>query len=221
MLDRGKQSQHAGDNSVLIQAGRDVALSVDKAPPNIKLISLTVDDDTDEDGLKQRLSIIIKNNGDTTAVLMRGDILVEAKETVTNCNRPRYPLIKTDWTYDVDLGADLPDFAGRHAVAPNEVVSFDVSIGRKAGGPEITIYRCRLHLTFDEGDRLETGHFFLRLAGPMVPQGMATGGITEEMWAWCMADNIRRLDAIGYDYRTHIDPGSRKCIVDVAPDLFS
>ena len=67
-----KQSLSAGDNSILVQAGRDVVLPVYNSPPDIKLVRLTINDDAEQDGLRQKLNVIVKNNGGTTAFLQRG-----------------------------------------------------------------------------------------------------------------------------------------------------
>lgn len=217
------QKQTGGDNAILIQAGRDINLVVRKSPPNLKLAKISIEDDDSEDGLKQKINLVIKNNGDASAVLLEGHLIVEAHETITNCNymHARYSLVESDWTYEVDLAASDPKFVGKHAIAPNEVVSFDILVGRKFGGPEVTVYKTRLRLVFDEGNDVETDSFFLRIIGPTSIAGaFIPNGPSPEEWGLCMADNIRRLDSIGYDFRPSIDKGSRRYISSVAPELF-
>jgi hypothetical protein len=218
-----RQSQTAGDYAILVQAGRDVNLVVKKAPPNVKLAKISIVDKHDHGALKQKLTLVLKNNGDTSAVLLSGHLIVEASETITNCNdiHARYKLVKSDWTYDVDLNAKDPKFIGKHALAPNEVISFDISVGRKSGGQELTIYKVRLKLKFDEGPDLETAHFFLQIAGPTSIAGSFTPkGPTKEEWGRCMAQIIRKLDRIGYDLRPTITSRSKKIIAEIAPELF-
>jgi len=221
MFNKSDQTQGAGDNAILIQAGRDINLVVTKSPPRIKLVRILTMDDSSDGCLKQRITIVLKNNGDHSAVLLEGRLIVERRVEITDCSAAQYSLIKSDWTYDVDLESPDPKFVGRHALAPNEVISFDALAARKFGGHEITIYRCRLELTFDEGGNLETESFFLRIAGPTSVRGSYSPGQSADMWGRCMADNIRKLDSIGYDLRPFVDKSSKKHIVSVAPELFA
>jgi hypothetical protein len=226
MFDKNNQtqSQVTGDHSILIQAGRDINLIIRKSPPNIKLVRVSIEDDYSDKGIKQKLNLVLKNNGESSAVLLSGHLIVEKKETIKNCNEvfTQFMLMRSDWNYDVDVEEANPNFTGKHALAPNEVISFDVSVGRKTGGHQVTVYRSRLRLKFDEGLDLETEHFFLRISGPTYVAGsMTPSGLTSEMWGKCMADNIRRLDKIGYDFRPYIEASAKKYIVEAAPDLFS
>jgi hypothetical protein len=216
------QSISSGDNSILVQAGRDAILNVTKSPPTIKLVRLTIVDDDTQEGLRQKLNIIIKNNGDRTAFLLHGTIVSTGNETIVNCNNvnTQFNLSTADWTYDLNIDDKRSQFVGQHAIAPNEVINFDIIVGRRHGGHELTIYRCFLRLEFDEGEPLETGSFHLQISGPTVPMGSYTHlGPTPDEWGRCMADNIRRLDKIGYDFRPQIDPDSAKYIEAVAPRL--
>jgi len=219
-----EQTITSGDNTTLYQAGRDIILGINKCPPDIRLVHLKVDDDNTGAGLRQKLSLVLKNNGDKTAVLLHGMILVSSSERITNCNNmhARYQLIRSNWTYDVDISADEPNFEGKHAIAPNEVVSFEVIVGRKTGGYESTIYKCHIRLVFDEGVDLDTNEFFLQISGPTTIAGMyIPHGPSEDEWGTCWADNIRRLDNIGYDARPMIHPDSATHIEKVAPGLMS
>lgn len=217
------QSQVGGDHALLIQAGRDVNLVVRKSDPKIKLVKISIDGDESSGCLKQKLNVVLKNNGDTTAVLLSGHLRVEQKVKITDCNyqNARFKLIQSDWTYDVDIEDANPTFAGRHSIAPNEVVSFDVAVARKSGGYETTVYRTNLILKFDEGEDLETDYFYLSISGPTVIAGAyIPSGPSASEWGLCMADNIRRLDQIGFDFRPVIDKKSVKHVIEVAPELF-
>lgn len=217
-----KQSIRGGDNSVLVQAGRDVILPITKSPPAIKLVRLTVDDDTAQRGCRQKLNIIAKNNGDTTAFIQKGSLVVMGHATIANCNEigMQYSLSWADWQYHIDIDDPQASFTGQHSIAPNEVVNFDVMVGRQTGGHEFTIYQAFLRLEFDEGQPLETGSFHLKISGPTVwNAGFTAQGPTPEQWGRCMADNIRRLDKIGYDYRPVIHADSKQYVEAVAPGL--
>lgn len=217
------QNISAGDNSIIVQAGRDAVLQVKKNPANIKLVRLTIEDIDDEAGQKQKVNIIIKNIGDTTAFLMMGRLLVEGSEKITNCNQihSRYSLSVSDWTYDLNIDDPNPEFLGKHAIAPNEVVNFDMDVAREHGGAELTVYRCYLILEFDEGKNLETEAFFLKISGPTSIDGFySPHGPSEEEWGRCHVDNIQRLDRIGFDFRPTIRQDSRKYVEAVSPSIF-
>lgn len=215
-----RQGQSGGVGSLLIQAGRDVHVGSGKTPPQIKLAKLSISDVNVEAGLQQRINAILKNNGDTSAFLLKGKIVVEDAVEMTDCSGTMYHLSEADWTYNVALDTDDPYFEGRHYLAPNEIINFDIMVGRKHGGNELTIYRCHLELEFDEGGPFRTSAFFLRLTGPMIPLGSFSPGQTPEAWGLCMAENIRRLDQIGYNFRPYIHRSSKKHIKAVAPDIF-
>jgi len=180
-------------------------------------------DDHQHGALRQKVNVILKNNGDLTAFLLRGSLVSTDNETIRLCNElgMLFSLSETDWTYDVDISADAPSFVGRHSIAPNEVVNFNVMVGRKSGGHEPTVYRTFLRFEFDEGEELETAQFHLMISGPVVCQGgFQARGPSPEEWGRCQADNIRRLDRIGFDYRTQIHSDSRRYVEAVAPGIF-
>lgn len=217
------QSAKAGSNSTIVQAGRDAILHVEKCPPEIRLVRIHIDDNHEFGTLRQRINVIIKNNGDKTAFLMKGMIMQDEAQTIRLCNQigMQFSLSRSDWIYDIDITDDEPRFVGQHSIAPNEVVNFDVMVGRKEGGHEPTVYRCHLLLEFDEGDDLKTDSFHLMISGPVVWQGgFQAQGPTPEEWGHCQADNIRRLLSIGYDFRDQIDSDSRKYVEAVAPGIF-
>lgn len=217
------QSAEAGNNSMIVQAGRDVLLTVKKCPPDIKLVRIQIDADREHGTLRQKLNIITKNNGDRTAFLTKGRLVQEGAETIRLCNQlgMEFSLSRSDWTYDIDISESQPQFVGQHSIAPNEVVNFDVMVGRKEGGHEPTVYKCRMILEFDEGEILETDSFHLMISGPVVWQGgYQAQGPTPDQWGHCQADNIRRLLSIGYDYRPNIDESSRQYVEAVAPGIF-
>ncbi|MGH3219639.1 MAG: hypothetical protein ACRDPY_13180 [Streptosporangiaceae bacterium] len=185
---------------------------------------LTINGDEAQQGLRQKLNIIVKNNGDTTAFIQKGSLVVTGKVTIVNCNEinMQYMLSHADWQYDVDIDDPTPTFIGQHSIAPAEIVNFDVMVGRRSGGHPLTVYRAFLRLEFDEGSPMETGSFHLNISGPTVwMAGTIIEGPTPEEWGRCMADNIRRLDEIGYDYRSRIHPDSAQYIEAVAPGLFN
>lgn len=215
------QSMSSGDNSILIQAGRNVILPITKSRPDIRLVRMSIDDNQTDVGLQQKINLITKNNGDTTAFVQQGLLVVLGEATVVDCNHPRYSLSQADWQYDVNIDDPKPSFIGQHSIAPNEVVNFDIMIGRQRGGPGLTVYQAFLRLEFDEGPPLETGFFHLKISGPTRIYACTTMGQTEEEWGRCMADNIRRLDEIDYDYRSMIDPDSARYIEAVAPGLMN
>jgi hypothetical protein len=220
---QSSQEASAGDHAIILQAGRDAILQMEKSPPKIRLVRVSIDDDRTEGGLKQKINIIMKNTGDTTAFLQRGRLLTEAKEKIVACMKQgmQFRISVADWTYEVDIDDSEAEFVGRHSIAPNEVVNFDISAGRKTGGFELTIYRCKLKFEFDEGEPLITKHFFLRISGPTeFNAGYQAYGPTPDQWGRCEADNIRRLDAIGFNYRDLIDPKSHQYIEAVAPGIF-
>lgn len=217
------QSADAGNNSTIVQAGRDIVLKVEKCPPDIKLVRIQIEENREQGALRQRLNIIAKNNGDRTAFMTRGMLVSDGSETITLCNQAgmQYSLSRSDWTYDIDISETAPQFVGQHSIAPNEVVNFDVMVARKEGGHAPTVYKCRLILDFDEGNSLETEAFHLMISGPVVMQGgfQAKGPSTEE-WGRCQADNILRLHKIGYDLRPDIHEGSRQYVEAVSPGIF-
>ena len=217
------QNVSAGNNATIVQAGRDAILQVKKSPPDIKLIRLSIEDNIVNAGQKQKLNIIMKNNGDTTAFLMRGHLFVVGSEHITNCNHlhTRYSLSKSDWTYDLNINDPNASFLGKHSIAPNEVVNFDVDVARDRGEAEISVYKCNLKFEFDEDQELETGSFYLEISGPTSIGGFFTPhGPTEEEWGRCQVDNIRRLARIGYDFRSTIQKDSRKYVETIAPGIF-
>lgn len=217
------QSANAGNNSIIVQAGRDAILRVNKCPPDIRLVRMQIDEDHDHGTLRQRVNVIVKNNGDTSAFLMRGALVQEGSQPISLCHQigMQFSLSKSDWTYDVDISERDPQFVGQHSIAPNEVVNFDVMVGRKEGGHEPTVYRCRLLLEFDEGENLETEFFHLMISGPIFWKGgFQARGPTPHQWGKCQADNIRRLREIGFDFRSYIDADSRQYVEAVAPGIF-
>lgn len=217
------QSAKAGDQATIIQAGRDAVLKVPKCPPAIKLVRMEISDDHEHGALRQKINVILKNNGDLTAFLTKGTIYSTGRAKVRLCDQigMQFSLSKADWTYDIDISERRPSFVGQHSIAPNEVVNFDIMVGRKRGGHEPTVYRTVLRFDFDEGDALETDPFHLMISGPVVWRGgIRASPPTPEEWGKCQADNIRRLDAIGYDFRGFIDESSRKYIETVAPGIF-
>jgi hypothetical protein len=218
-------NQHAqsGDGSIIVQAGRDAFLGIKKSPPNIRLVRMEIEENSDDFCTAQNINIILKNNGDTTAFILSGKLVSDASEQINICSHigMRFSLSVADWTYDVDISGDEPSFVGRHSISPNEVINFDIKVGRETGGYEPTIYRSFLKLEFDEGEPLITDHFFLKISGPTIWQGgYQARGPTPEQWGRCQADNIKRLDRIGYDFRPVIDKESRKYIDAVCPGLF-
>lgn len=217
------QSAKAGNNCTIVQAGRDAILAIPKSPPMIRLVRMEIVDDDEHGALRQRLNIILKNNGDVTAFLLKGSLISTDSETIRLCNQigMQFSLSEADWTYDVNIDQGSPSFVGRHSIAPNEVVNFNVMVGRVSGGHEPTVYRCFLRFEFDEGDELQTDAFHLIISGPVVWQGgYQAHGPSPEQWGRCQADNIRRLDGIGFNYRTQIQADSRKYVEAVAPGIF-
>lgn len=217
------QSAKTGDNCTIVQAGRDAILEIPKSPPKIRLVRMEIEDDHEFGTLRQKVNIILKNNGDVTAFLLKGSLLSTGNETVRLCNQigMQFSLSMADWTYDVDINSDNPSFVGRHSIAPNEVVNFNVMVGRKSGGHEPTVYQTILRFDFDEGEELLTKPFHLVISGPIVCNaGFQAMGPTVEQWGRCQADNIRRLDKIGFDYRSHIHEDSRQYVEAVAPGIF-
>jgi len=218
------QSAKAGDHATIIQAGRDAILKIPKSPPNIRLVRIEISENREDGALRQKINVILKNNGDQTAFLIRGVLYSTGRQTITLCNEigMHFKLSTSDWTYDVDINEELPSFVGRHSIAPNEVVNFYIMVGRKHGGHEPTVYRTVLRFEFDEGDVLETDPFHFMISGPTVWEGgYQARGPTPEQWGRCQADNIKRLDAIGYNFRPFIDKKSRKYIEAVEPGIFS
>lgn len=217
------QSANTGSNCTIVQAGRDAILSIPKSPPMIRLVRMEIAEDHEHGALRQRLNIILKNNGDVTAFLLRGSLISSGNETIRLCNQigMQFSLSQADFTYDVAIDERTPSFVGKHSIAPNEVVNFNVMVGRKSGGHEPTVYRCFLRFDFDEGDELQTDTFHLMISGPVVWQGgYQARGPSPEQWGRCQADNIRRLDRIGYDYRDQIHADSRQYVEAVAPAIF-
>jgi hypothetical protein len=217
------QKAKAGDNCTIVQAGRDAILEIPKSPPKIHLVRMEIEDDYEHNALRQKINIILKNNGDVTAFLLKGSLQCTGSETIRLCNQigMQFQLSQADWTYDVDITEDDPSFIGRHSIAPNEVVNFNIMVGRKSGGHEPTVYRTILHCEFDEGEELVTESFHLKISGPVIWQGgYQAQGPTPEEWSKCQADNIRRLDKIGFDFRSFIDEGSRQYVEAVAPGIF-
>jgi hypothetical protein len=133
----------------------------------------------------------------------------------------KFSLAIADWTYDLDISEPCPSFVGRHSIAPNEVINFEIMVGRKEGGHEPTVYRTILYFEFDEGGELVTDPFHLMISGPVVWQGgFQAGGPSPEEWGACQADNITRLAAIGFDYRSFINEDSRKYVEAIEPGIF-
>jgi len=216
-----KNEAQAGDNSIIVQAGRDAILKIEKSPPDIKLVRLTIEEDEEHGCLRQKLNIILKNNGDRSAFLLRGSLQALGAETITLCNEigMRYSLSVADWTYDVDISEPTPEFVGHHAIEPNEVVNFDIMVGRKEGGHEPTVYQCCIEFEFDEGENLKTEPFHIMISGPTLCRGgYQAGGPSPEQWGECEADNIKRLRSIGFEREILED--SRKYVEAVAPGIF-
>lgn len=211
-----------GNNSILAQAGRDIVLQLHGGPPDVRLVKLEVVPISEVGRIRQRMTLTLKNNGGTSVVLLCGRVAVSGHETVRNCMElgTSFSLTFADWEYDVDVNQSAPEFLGKHALAPSEVVTFDVIFGRSSGGHELSIYRLSLILEFDEGEPLTTEDVFIELAGPTTVAGtFSPGGPSPAEWGRCMADNIRRLDAIGFDFRSFISEDSMEHIEEVAPGL--
>lgn len=218
------QNVSSGDHCIIVQAGRDAILGIKKHPPLIKLVRLEINEDNEVGGTRQKINVILKNNGDTSAFLKRGVFVILGQEEITLCNHigMSYSLSVTDWTYDVDISKSPCSFTGKHYLTPNEVINFIVMVARESGGHFPTVYQVFLRFEFDEGDDLETAPFHLMISGPTVWQGgFMAQGPTPEQWGKCQADNIRRLDKIGFDFRPMIDASSRKHIEAVAPNIFN
>lgn len=218
-----KQEAISGDNCIIVQSGRDSILGIEKSPPSVKLVRIEINRIEDAPCLQQEANIILKNNGDTTAFLMRGQVEVLGSAEMTNCNLLNAvpSLSEADWTYDLDLSAINPSFVGKHYLSPAGVANFNVRFGRREGSCEITVYKLRLAFEFDEGESLVTKHFFVKLSGPTIMQGCFSPGISPEMWAKCQLRNIKRLDEIGYDMRPYIHADSRHLLEEIEPNIFN
>jgi len=217
------QKATGGDNAILVQAGRDVFIGIQSQPPNIKLVRIQIDDDDDDAGLRQKINVTLKNSGGETAVLLEGILETLSSAELTNCNlvNVRFRLISSDWTYDLDIDQPQSAFTGKHSIAPNEVVNFDILVARKRGGPDITVYKCRLNFAFDSGPSLTTDSFYLKISGPTTIAGAFNPGTSEEEWGSCWVSNIQRLDAIGYDARPLVHPDSAHVIEKQAPGIMT
>ena len=213
----------ATEQTIIVQAGRDAILNVKQSPPDIKLVRVTVEDDETQRGLKQKLNVIMKNNGDKSVFLLSGHLEVIGCEDIVNPNHfgMHYKLSFADWNYDVDINSDNPSFKGQHIIEPDEVINFNVIVGRNEGGLNLSVYKCLLKFKFDEHKDLECGPFFLLISGPTVwDGGFQACGPTAEQWGRAQVDNIKRLDSIGYDYRHQIHPDSRKYLEEIDPHIF-
>lgn len=213
------QSQHAGDNCTLIQAGRDVILQISKTPPDIQLVRLEILDDLEQNEKGQKLRVTIKNNGDITAVIMRGmiDVLQEVKVIPCGAVADHYQLIKSDFTYNVLIDSENRHFKGQHSIASGEVVCFDVLVGRSSG-TDLIVYQTMLTLEFDDGSDLKTESFNLPIAGPDRPLALTRRRAempTQEEFGYCWIDNIKRLDAIGYDIRPLLPQETKDLIMEL------
>jgi len=200
----------------------DFVLSSNSSPPSIKLISMTKEPQDEDGARKQKINLILKNNGGTSAFLVGGIVFSDAKETIDSCIQRSFSLSEADWTYDIDIDDKESSFVGKHAIAPNEIVNFNVVVGRKTGGHELTVYRSFIRLEFDEGAPLKIGPFHLMISGPTIVMAwvQAPGPAAEE-WGECQASNIRRLEQIGFDYRPFIHPNSRHYVEEFAPGIFA
>ena len=223
MVDRDVQAlrRKSCRDAVLFQDGRKLPLKIKALPPDIQLISLSVEDIIWQRSISQDITLELRNKGSRTAVILDWRLIVEKCAIMTNCMHPQGKLIREEWAYDFDLDDSDPRFEERESIARHERKSVSASVGRKAGGPDYMVYRCRLRLSFSNDGVLETGRFFVRILGPEVLYSQTYESVTDEEWGRCMARNIRRLDRIGYDYRPLISERSKRYIIDVAPELFS
>ena len=223
MADRDVKAlrRKACGDAVLFQDGRKLSLKIIALPPDIQLTSLSVEDIIWQRSISQDITLELRNKGSRKAVLLDWRLIVEKSAIMTNCRHPQGKLIREEWGYDFDLDDPDPRFEEPESIARREQTSVSASVGRKAGGPDYMVYRCRLRLSFSNDGVLETGPFFVKILGPDVLYSETYERVTEEEWGRCMARNIRRLDRIGYDYRPLISERSKRSIITVAPELFS
>lgn len=175
--------------------------------PDIVLVRTKIDYVERDDVRYPKITLDLKNNGTRTAVLLNGVVKNIASATMTDCNEPRYSLMKSDWEYQADIEQG-GKFEGKHALAPNETETFDITVGRTGGGPGLTVYKAMVALNFDEGRDLSSPVMYLEIIGPSVPVASYVAGVSEEQWSKCMIDLVKKFAAIGYDLKPRIDPNS-------------
>ncbi len=180
----------------------------------VVLVSCEAQDHKVDEGLQTKLKITLKNNGKKSYILRKGVFEIVGSATMRDCMNPRYSLIQSSWSYDVDLTGD-GSFQGKHYLRPNEVEQFEVVVGRGRGGPELSVYKVNLELEFDEGlSSILIADLFISLMGPSKIAGMYISGVSPEQFCSCMAENLRDFDAIGYDLRSKLHPRTRQMMDD-------
>lgn len=178
----------------------------------ISVARCEITDHSTDAGLQSKVTLSLKNNGKRSVVLQQGEFVVIGEATMTNCMHPQYQLMESSWTYDVDIKGDRT-FKGKHYLQPNEVETFEINVGRKHGGPDLTVYKADLKLIFDEDNaNISLEGLYLRLTGPISIGGSFTAGVTPEVFCQCMLENIRKFNEIGYDLRSNIDLTTQKMI---------
>lgn len=154
--------------------------------------------------IQTAIDVKFRNIGNMTAFLKRTDFLIEGSATFVDCNYPRYCLENVSVTYDVDIEANR-SIPISNSIKPNEVERFQLIVGRKHGGPSLTVYKAKLRILYDEDNKcVESEPFFIKLTGPSVPLASYIHGVSKEEWDACMEKNRRAFAAIGFDIYNEI-----------------
>jgi hypothetical protein len=140
----------------------------------------------------------MRNTCEEVAFVKEVEFRVLNSATFEDCRQPQYELVKESASYDIDIEEGSKK-AISHAIKPADVDRIKFRIGRKKGGPTLTVYKTVLRITYDEDNKVqESKPFFLKMVGPMVPLAMTTMGTPKAEWDACVQRNISTFKQIGF-----------------------
>lgn len=165
---------------------------------DIRLVDCTISNPDPESDSLPIIDIKLRNIGAKTAFLKRAGLELLGSATFEDCSKPQHTLVRSSWTYDLDIDEN-PEINISQALEPNQVDRFQIKVGRKQGGPTLTVYKAKLFIKYNEDNRtLNSEPFFVKMVGPTVALAALYIGVTKEEWNACVERNNQKFGAIGY-----------------------
>lgn len=175
--------------------------TIEQAPgqdSDVRLVDCTVTTlKENSDEVPPVIDVKVRNVGNKTAFLKRAGLEVIGSAEFEDCRRSLHSLVPSSWTYDMNIEKD-PVIQISHSLPPNGVDRFQIKVGRD-GGFELTVYKVRLFIKYNENDQMITSQpFFIEMIGPDSIAGLTTGPVSKEEWEMCVERNKKNFGAIGY-----------------------
>ncbi len=174
-----------------------VAHEVQKASSDVRIVDYTASYPPGDPFISE-IDVKMRNVGEEVAYIKKIDLKVNAKATLEDCRNPMYNLEEVSAIYELDIDQSIGK-AISHSIKPNEVDRILLYVGRKSGGPTLSIYNTVLQITYDEDNKIALSEpFYLEMVGPVVAKGMT---ISKRMQKGedCHLRNISEFKKVGID----------------------